>query len=206
MGSPASKALLFDVGGVLVDFDLSRSIEAWSAYSRLPREELKRRFCIDDAIHARHERGEIPSAEFFRHVAGLLELKATPEQIEAGWNAIFQGESAATRALIENARRRCPCYAFTNTNASHMACWTRLYPGVVAAFDQVFASCQIGLRKPEPAAFEYVCTATGIPAASFVFFDDLLENVRAAQRVGLRGVHVRSPADVAAALRELEAK
>ncbi len=203
MGSPTPKALLFDIGGVLVDFDFSRAIAAWSAYSRLPREELQRRFCVNDDIYARHERGEIPSAEYFRHVAGLLELSATPEQIEAGWNTIFQGEIAATCALVKDARQRFPCYAFTNTNASHMACWTRLYPQVFEMFDQVFASCQIGVRKPEPAAFRYICEATGVPAASFVFFDDLLENVHTAQHVGLRGVHVRSPADVAAALRDL---
>ena len=202
MNTSATRALLFDIGGVLVDVDFARAFAAWSAYSRLPPEELGRRYRIDD-FYARHERGEISSAEYFRHVADLLDLSATTDQIEAGWNAIFKGEIATTRALIEEAHQRFPCYAFTNTNASHMARWSRLYPGVVAAFDRVFVSHQIGLRKPEPAAFEYVCKATGIPAASFVFFDDLPENVQAAQRVGLRGVHVRSPADVAAALREL---
>jgi putative hydrolase of the HAD superfamily len=35
-----------------------------------------------------------------------------------------------------------------------------------------------------------------------LFFDDTLENVDGARAVGMRAVHVRSPADVAAALEE----
>src|SRR5262249_42098969 len=95
-----------------------------------------------------------------------------------------------------------PCYAFTNTNATHMDAWSALYPAVLHAFDRVFASHEIGLRKPERAAFEHVCSELGLAPASILFFDDLPENVHGARAAGLEAILVRSPADVAAALRE----
>ncbi len=202
MRTSAAQALLFDVGGVVVDIDFNRALRAWSAHSRLSPDELKKRFQFDTA-YERHERGEIEANDYFDHLASTLQLMVTREEIASGWNAIFVGEITATRRLIEAARTRLPCYAFTNTNASHLACWTRLFPGVVAAFDEIFASHQIGLRKPEHAAFEHICLATGIAAENFVFFDDLPENVQAASRAGLQAVLVRSPGDVAHALRGL---
>jgi FMN phosphatase YigB (HAD superfamily) len=200
MRAPPLQALLFDLGGVLVDIDFNRALVAWSQYSALPLAILKQAFSFDEQ-YERHERGEIPSSAYFAHLASALQLSATLEEIDSGWNSIFVGEIVATRKLVESARRSLPCYAFTNTNASHMACWSKLFPSVVAAFDKIFASHEIGLRKPERAAFDHICSVIGADAQSVMFFDDVSENVQAATDAGLRSVLVRGPADVANALR-----
>jgi putative hydrolase of the HAD superfamily len=192
--------VLFDLGGVLVDFSFDRALAHWAAYSALSIEQLKQRFA-HDLPYQRHERGEIASRDYFDHLAATLQLSATQDEIARGWNDIFIGEINETRALLEQVRNRIPCFAFTNTNAEHMAVWTALYPDMFAAFKQVFASHEIGLRKPERAAFDYICRHTGVSAASFLFFDDLEENVAGARVAGLQAVQVRSPADVEAALR-----
>lgn len=197
------QALLFDLGGVLVDIDFSRAIDAWSRKSALPVEELRRRFTFDEP-YERHERGELAAHEYFRHLADTLLLDGSLEEIERGWNSIFVGEIEPTRRQVELVRGKLPCFAFTNTNASHMRTWTRLYPGVVGALDGIFASHQLGLRKPQREAFELVCRLIALPAREIVFFDDLPCNVEAARACGLRAVHVRSPADVTTALRSLE--
>ena len=199
MSNRMPEALLFDLGGVLVDIDFDRALRAWTPYSELSPAELRKRF-THDRQYERHERGEIAGAEYFDHLARTLQLTASAEQIEHGWNAIFVGEIRQTRMMVEAMRGVLPCYAFTNTNASHMAAWQRLFPGVVGAFDRVFASHELGLRKPERAAFDQICRLTNTPAASIVFFDDLPANVDAAKEAGFPSVLVRSPADVAASL------
>lgn len=199
MPTYVTEALLFDLGGVLIEIDFDRAIAAWAPYSTLPPDVLRKRF-KPDTEYERHERGEISASEYFRHLATTLQLDATVEQIEHGWNAIFVGEIAPTRKLIDSVRRVVPCYAFTNTNASHMATWSSLFPRVVRAFDRVFTSHQLGLRKPERAAFDRICALTNTPAESFVFFDDLAENVQAARDAGLQAVLVKSSEDVVAAL------
>jgi putative hydrolase of the HAD superfamily len=193
------KALLFDLGGVLVDIDFNRALEAWAPHSSLSVAQLRAAFKHDQP-YERHERGEIGAAEYFDHLATTLRLTATREEIGRGWNAIFVGEIVEARKIIEAMRKVVPCYAFTNTNASHMATWTRLFPAVFAAFDRIFASHELGLRKPEPRAFERICQSTGVEAASTVFFDDLAENVQAASTCGLRAFLVRSPADIVSSL------
>jgi putative hydrolase of the HAD superfamily len=193
------QALLFDLGGVLIDIDFSRAIRAWAPFSALTESQLAAAFRFD-AAYAQHECGRLSSPAYFAHLADVLQLSATPAQVEAGWNAIFKGEIAATRRLVQQAGRMLPCHAFTNTNHSHMQVWTALYPDVVAAFRHIFASHQIGLRKPDRAAFDLVCTAMQCKPAEVLFFDDLADNVQAAQAAGLQAVLVRSPRDVESAL------
>lgn len=193
------QALLFDVGGVLIDIDFGRVLAAWSPFSALPADELRRRFGADEPYRF-HERGELSSEAYFAHLADTLQLAATPAQVETGWNAIFGAEIVATRRLLQQAARRLPCHLFSNTNASHAREWLRRYPELVGSVERIFLSHEMGLRKPERAAFAYVCDALELPPAAVLFFDDLAENVAAAQEAGLQAVQVRSPADVEAAL------
>lgn len=200
MHSTTPKALLFDLGGVLVEFDFGRALAAWSPFSALSENDLRRAFKFD-AAYERHERGEITAGEYFAHLRSQLKLSADLQEIERGWNAIFIGEITPTRKLVERARQRLPCHVFSNTNASHMTCWSAMCPQVMATIDRIFASHQMGLRKPERAAFDYICQALQIDPESILFFDDLPENVRAAADAGLQSVLIRRPQDVADALR-----
>jgi glucose-1-phosphatase len=199
---PPPEALLFDLGGVLVDIDFTGAFHFWSRYTDLPVEEMRRRYSFD-AAYELHETGQLASSEYFAHLAHTLELQATPAEIEAGWNAIFKGELTRTLRLVERARASLPCYAFTNTNASHMARWSMLFPSVVNAFSRIFASHEIGMRKPDLGAFHYVCEAIGVEPSKTLFFDDLPANVAAAKAAGLQAVVVRSPLDVEDALRPI---
>lgn len=198
----APQALLFDLGGVLIDIDFGRAIAAWAPYSALPADALRRSF-THDLQYQRHERGEITARQYFEHLAASLQINAGVEQIEAGWNAIFVGEFVQTRQWVESMKGVLPCYAFSNTNASHMSVWSQRFPRLVDAFDRLFVSHQLGLRKPDRAAFDRVCTLIGKSADSVLFFDDLDDNVQAARDAGLQAVWVRSPDDVATALQSL---
>ncbi|OIO70847.1 MAG: hypothetical protein AUJ58_01915 [Zetaproteobacteria bacterium CG1_02_55_237] len=193
------EVLLFDIGGVLIDFDFNRAFAIWEPISRLSCTEMEHVFKYDLA-YEQHERGEITAAQYFAHLSTILELQDDHARIAEGWNAIFLGEISETRAMLQSARVQFPCFAFTNTNATHHATWSAMFPDVVASFEHVFASNEIGIRKPEAQVFEHVAHTLGIPLDAIMFFDDMPENVEAAIKAGIRAVHVRSPADVRNAL------
>lgn len=196
---PEIRLLLFDVGGVVIDFDFMRAFSAWEPISRLSCDEILRTFSQDPA-YEQHERGDISSAEYFTHLRNVLQLQDDPARIEAGWNGIFLGEISDTVAMIRAAREQFPCYALTNTNPAHHDTWSVRFPGVVSLFREVFTSHQCGFRKPEPGVFDFVCRSLHVPPQSIMFFDDMIENVEAAERSGLPAVLVRSSADVRHAL------
>ena len=164
--------------------------QAVSAAARKPREQP-------------HERGEIDKADYFAHLRTALHLEGSDEQIAEGWNALFIADIPAVLEAVERVAAHIPCYAFTNTNAEHQRAWSAQFPHVTPLFRRVFSSWQLGLRKPERAAFLSVAQHIGIPCESILFFDDTLENIEHAQRTGLQTVHVRHTADVKSALAQL---
>lgn len=204
MDSPHIEALLFDLGGVVIEIDFGRVFQVWQGLSRLSLDDIRRRFKMD-AAYRRHERGEIGASEYFAHLRATLGLEGSDEEIALGWNRIFGNEIPETVKCIQLARRGLPCYAFTNSNPIHRAAWTVAYPNAIAAFERIFVSSELGLRKPERAAFDAVARAIGADPSTILFFDDTLENVQGARAAGMHAVLVREPADVEEALQNINA-
>lgn len=197
--APPARALLFDLGGVVLDVDFGRAFAAWAPHSRLPAAQLRERFAFD-APYQNHETGHLESGGYFAHLREMLALECDEATLQAGFNAVLLGEIDETVQLLDAARRYVPCYAISNTNAVHVAAIERAFPGLLPRFARVFVSHEIGHRKPHPAAFEHVLRAIGVPPAEVLLFDDLVANVEAARALGLQAVLVREPADVRNAL------
>ena len=197
--SPDITALLFDLGGVLIDIDFDRALQRWSHSSQLPLVEITRRFSMDEP-YRQHELGEIPASDYFAHLRQLLEIEASDEEIAHGWNAIFVGEIAATIDCIATAREDLPCYLFSNTNPTHQAYWETAFPAALDSFQQIFVSSEMGLRKPDRAAFEAIAAATGFDLGEILFFDDTEENIIGAKQAGMPAILVNDHTDVENAL------
>ena len=193
------EGLLFDLGGVLIEINFERALQAWNQWTLLSIEEIRKRFKMDEA-YERHERGEIAASEYFSHLRNELELEASDSEIALGWNAIFLNEIVETVNYIRTAKDELPCYAFTNSNPTHQISWMSAFPRVVESFDQIFVSSELGVRKPERKAFEAIADATGIGLNAMLFFDDSEENVKGAQAAGMHAIHVKGHTDVKQAL------
>lgn len=194
-----ARAVLFDLGGVVLDIDFDRAVQAWAPHSRLAPAQLRKLFHMDEPFQ-RHETGHLDDAGYFAHLRRLLELECDARLVQQGFNAIFIAEIAQTVALVEAARRHVPCYAISNTNPAHVAHIRSVFPALLPRFDRVFASYEMGHRKPHPQAFRHVLEGIGVPAPQVLLFDDLAANVEAAQALGLQAVLVRGPQDVREAL------
>jgi putative hydrolase of the HAD superfamily len=195
-------ALLFDLGRVVLDIDFDRVLAVWANYAGRTAADLAPRFVLDEAYRS-HERGEIDDAAFFAALRAQLGIGLTDAQLLEGWNAIFVGEMPGIEAQLTRAGSHLPLYALSNTNAPHVAHFSREYAQVLRHFRSVFVSSDIGSRKPDPAAYDHVVATIGVAAPRIVFFDDLAENIAAARAHGLIGVHVTCSDDVAKALDQL---
>lgn len=193
------RALLFDLGGVVVDIDFGRALALWQPHSRLAPERLRELFVFDEP-YQRHETGRLAADAYFAHLRELLALDCGEAVVRDGWNAILVSEIEETNRLIDTVRGRVPCYAISNTNAVHVAEIRRAFPALLPRFARVFTSHEIGHRKPDAASFGHVLDEIGVPAESVLFFDDLQANVDGAAACGMQGVLVRGPEDVRGAL------
>jgi len=198
----SADALLFDLGGVVIEIDFNRVFAHWAAAAKCDPAAIKARFTFD-LPYERHERGEIDAAEYFASLRTSLGLNLSDAQFMEGWNDVYVREVPGIAALLALARKKLPVYAFTNSNASHQQVWAKRFAGVLSHFRTVFVSSELGRRKPEPEAFHLIAKAIGIKLPRIVFFDDSVENIEGARALGLQAVHVRSIADIQAKLQKI---
>ena len=195
-------ALLFDLGGVVIEIDFGLMFTRWATDAGVPVETIRSRFSFDDA-YERHERGELPARDYFAALRASLKIDLSDAELTAGWNAIYLGEVAGIRSLLGALAGRLPLYGFTNSNPTHQAFWTPRYAEVLKSFRRVFVSSEMGLRKPEAAAFAAISREIGVPLERILFFDDTAVNVEGARAIGMPAVLVRSLDDVMKALATL---
>lgn len=196
------EALLFDLGGVVIEIDFGLAFDRWAKEAGVRAEQLRTRFTFD-APYERHERGEIDGAAYFDSLRGSLGIAITDGQFADGWNAIYVREVPGIRPLLKALAARLPVYGFTNSNVIHTAYFAPRYAEVLQSFRKVFNSCEMGLRKPEAAAFRAISEEIGVPLDRILFFDDTAVNVEAAVTIGMPAVLVRSIDDVRKAVAAL---
>ncbi|MGO9961903.1 MAG: HAD family hydrolase [Acidimicrobiales bacterium] len=201
-GAGAIRALLFDLGGVVIGFDFRRAFRIWADLAGCDPAELERRFSFDEA-YEQHERGEIDAAGYFGALRRSLGLGLSDAQLIEGWNDIYLGVIPGMPALLSAANRHLPLYAFTNSNPTHREAWAGRFAQELSVFGSIFVSSDLGLRKPDPAAFAAVAARTGLQVFELLFFDDAPENVEGARVAGMPAVLVNSTADVLQALQRL---
>lgn len=201
--APASvRAVLFDLGNVVIDIDFMRAFEIWARLSGREASELRRAFQLDEA-YERHERGEIDERVYFESLRRSLGIDLEHEQLLEGWNAILLEEKPDIRDLIAAASRKHPVYLFTNTNAAHQRHWSRAHPELLSMFKELFVSSELGLRKPERAAYLAVTEKMDVAPTEVLFFDDSLANIEGARDIGIQAVHTTSTDTVREALAAL---
>ena len=188
-------AIVFDLGGVILEIDFGRVFSVWAGYAGVTPESIRERFRMD-AAYERHERGEITAREYFASLRNSLGLLLSDAQFEAGWVEVVRGEIPGIAQLIAQAAQRWPLYVFSNTNAMHYSHWAPAHAGLLQRFRRLFMSHEIGLRKPEARAFRHIAAEIGVDLPNILFFDDTAENVAAAQSLGMQAILVRGTGDM----------
>ncbi|HET7402742.1 MAG TPA: HAD family phosphatase [Usitatibacter sp.] len=192
-------ALLFDFGGVIAEIDFGRVMSHWAEAAGVPEGQVRERFSHGEA-YQRHEVGAIDMAAYCDALRAEMGVTLDDARLVDGWQLVFGQPIEPTVRLVRALKGRVPLYLFSNTNLTHYEYFRRRFAEALAPFDRVFVSHEIGLRKPERAAFEHIAREIGVPLPRILFFDDTAANVEAARALDMGAVLVRSPDDVRSAV------
>jgi putative hydrolase of the HAD superfamily len=199
------EALVFDLGGVLVEVDIRRALRHWAATAGVPAEAVSSRWKQDEAYWA-HERGQLDDRAYFAHLRTSLGLRIDEADMLAGWNAVLGEPLPGIEPIVRSLAAQFPLYVFSNTNPAHIAHFTPRYARLLGLFRKTITSCEIGARKPEAEAFLRLAKLIGAQPQRLLFFDDLEENVLGARRAGLQAFRVGRPEDVSRVLQNRSAR
>ena len=186
-----TKAVVFDLGGVLIDWDpryLYRKLLADEAAV----EEFLATVCTPE-WNAELDRGR-PFAEGVaelveRHPAHAAAIAAYHER----WPEMLAGDLPGTVEVLAELRAAgVPLYALTNWSAETFAL-TRERFEFLDWFDGLLVSGEEQITKPDPAIFRLLLDRFGLDPGATVFVDDSEANVAAARGLGLDAVRFTDP-------------
>lgn len=195
------KAIIFDVGGVLIrteDPGPRRALEV--QYGLEPGQAEYMAF--NSPLGQAAQRGEITTQALWAGVAEQLGLDSA--QAVAFETAFFAGDRM-DQALVDFIRSLRPRYAtgiISNAldNLTHVI--TDLYP-MADAFDVVIGSAAEKVMKPNPGIYRAALDRLGVSGPEAVFIDDFAHNLVGAQALGIHGIHFVPGIDVPAELAKL---
>ncbi|PHM28374.1 glucose-1-phosphatase [Xenorhabdus budapestensis] len=181
---------IFDMGNVIIDIDFKRVLAVWSNLSGTPLATLTTKFTMGEAFE-KHECGQITDTEFVEVLCDEMEISLSFEQFSEGWNAIFIGVRQEVIELMNKLRGQGHrVVVLSNTNHLHLQYWSQHYPEITASADFLYLSQDLGMRKPNQDIFKYLLEKEGVTTEQAVFFDDVLEHIDAAQKLGINAIHV----------------
>lgn len=188
-------AIILDFGGVLFDIDYDAPARA---FKKLGLENF-------EAIYAKAnqtplfdqlETGKVSNEAFLEEVIRLGDLKASIAEAEEAWNSILTGIPEIRVQIVHALKEKKPLYLLSNTNAIHVQKFEQMMDETVglhrfkSAFEKVYYSNAIGMKKPDPSTFLEVCKWNNLDPKRTLFIDDSPQHVSGAQEAGLYGYHL----------------
>lgn len=184
--------IVFDFGNVLFDLDLlafEREMEVLTGGKFAAAKET----LLRERVFELYETGGVGTEEFVEKIARASGI--APGQVQDAWNAIFIGMPRPRLEMLLRLRQRYKVFLLSNINelherwiAEYMLREHRIRDYESRYFDGVYFSHLLRLRKPTREVFEYVLADAELLPEQTIFFDDLPENVAAAQSFGIQGV------------------
>lgn len=179
-------ALVFDFGGVIMKTVTHAPRWAWDERLGLDRGSVERTVHNTDSWR-RAQTGELPLEDYWADVAQQLRhpINDMPKLEEDFYSGDQLDDEIVT--LIRNRQAAGQKIALlSNDSPALITKLDRL--DIASLFDPLVVSAQIGVMKPDPAAYQAVLKRLAHPAADTVFIDDMPANIDGARAVGMIGI------------------
>ena len=178
--------LLFDLGGVLVDFSGTRDLARLMRTPATPQEILKRWLACPHTTA--YEGGQLSADGWASRFVRDWDLDVLPDVFLEAFASWSRGFFPGSVELLAELRPRYRLAALSNSNELH---WKRNEElGILREFEFTLASHQIGCCKPDPAIFHAALNAAKLPPEAVIFFDDQPANVAGAASCGIQAFQV----------------
>lgn len=194
----APKAVVFDLGKVVFDFDYGILARRMAPKSRL--DEAGIRAVVDQGplLH-RYETGLMDEAEFHAAVVSQTGYSGDREEFERWFGDIFTPIPEMVALQANLAARGIPTFVFSNTNALAIRHIRKSFP-FYAGFQMEILSYEVRSMKPSPGIYEALERRSGLKGSELLYLDDRPENVEAGLGRGWRAWVHSDPAQTVPAV------
>ena len=202
-----NKAIIFDMGGVLVDLDLEDCKKAF-------KEDLNY-YAIDDILDPCHQKGiwgdledgMLDADDFRKIVLADSRPDAVSEDVDKAMWRILSGIAPYKAELLKKLASKYDLYLLSNNNSICLPCSAGMFEAVGAPLEEIFKKCfysfEMKALKPSEKFYKAVIEEIGLPGEQMLFIDDSQKNVDGAIAAGLPAVYYQPGSDLSALLADV---
>lgn len=192
---PQPSVVVFDLGGVLIDWDPRH------LYRKLIADEATMEWFLREVCSPEWNAEQDAGRSWADAVAEATErYPAEAELIQAyigRWSEMIAGDIPESVAVLRSlAERGVPLYALTNWSAETFP-YARDRFAWLGLFRDIVVSGEVGLKKPDPAIFNLMADRIGVEPLRALFVDDSAANVATGHSLGFQALHFTSAAVLA---------
>jgi len=187
--------IILDLGGVILNIDYRKTEDAFAAlgirnfaalYSQLKQTEIFEQF----------ETGHIDSGTFVQALRERAGSGVSEAQIVAAWNAMLLDLPLRRLQILQQLQLHYDLFLLSNINELHEAAFNKTlkslsgFDSIGVFFDKIYFSHRIGLRKPDPAAFNLILEQNGLSPERTLFVDDSPQHIESARALGIQTIYL----------------
>jgi FMN phosphatase YigB (HAD superfamily) len=192
------KAIIFDLGRVLVHFDFEIAYRALAGSCAYAAADIPGRI-FPNGLVRRFETGLIDSREFYARCSEVLGLRMDYARFCEILCSIFT-ETLLPESLFETLASRYRLVLLSNTNSIHFEAMRARLPHL-RHFHHLVLSYEVMAMKPSPEIFRAAINFAQCRAEECFFTDDIPEYVEAARALGIDAVAFESREQIERELR-----
>jgi len=185
------KNIIFDLGGVIINIDLSLTM---TAFEELGIKDVPKLFSttLQQQLFDFQEKGTITSAQFRDEIRKFSTVHLLDSQIDEAWNALLLDLPKARLELLEKVKCSHRTFLLSNTNEIHIQTIQRYLnkeygiSDLSSFFEKTYLSYQLGMRKPDAELFKLVLDENKLNPSETLFIDDSKQHILAAEKLGIQ--------------------
>jgi 2-haloacid dehalogenase len=192
------KTVVFDLGGVLIDWDPRR------LYRKLMDDEAQVEAFLRDVCslewHFQQDLGRSIAEAIADRVALFPQYEHLITAYYARWGEMLDGAFDTTVEILRELKEAgVQLYALTNFSTETLPIARKHYE-FLNWFDDIVVSGHERIGKPDARFYEILLHRHSLDAADCIFIDDVLKNVKAAEKLGFQAIHFTPTLDLRACL------
>jgi glucose-1-phosphatase len=188
------KNIIFDLGGVILNIDFSRTEKAFQDLGVKDFSKHITQFHITPLFQD-YETGKIDDKTFIKGIQSLSPHSLAESEVINAWNALLLDFPEERIALLKKLSNKYRLFLLSNTNAIHLAEFQRRFHDLTGGylediFEKTYYSHLVKMRKPSEEIYSLVVNDNNLTPSETLFVDDTAANFHGSEKIGLHSAHV----------------
>lgn len=188
-----TEAIIFDLGGVVINIEWQRSVQAFAELTKSSFEELNQLMREQELVQ-KIETGRLQPEAFRAWFKEQFQNGFADEAIDLAWNAMLMDIPLERIEIIKQLALNYQVMCLSNTNAIHIRAFNRIleessgHKNLEEIMHRTYYSHDMKTRKPDPESWKIILRENHLRPESVLYFDDNENNHRVATELGLNSV------------------